>query len=88
MAKRAWFVPKQHGIGYSPAGWEGWLVTASFILILVGGIRAIQHYADVPPGPWRAIIPLAWAAISGGIFFLIARSRTEGEVRWRWGGRS
>lgn len=88
MTKRAWFVPKSHGIGYSPAGWEGWLATAVFILILVGGIKTIQAYAPVPPGPWRPIIVLAWVALTGGAFFFFARSRTEGEVRWRWGSRT
>lgn len=88
MTKRAWFVPKSHGIGYSPAGWEGWLATAVFILIIVGGIKAIQAYVPVPPGPWRPIIVLAWVAFTGGAFFLFARSRTEGVVRWRWGSRT
>lgn len=87
MAKRAWFTPKQYGIGYSPSSWEGWLATAAFVLILVGGIKAIQHYGDVPPGPWRAILPLAWVAINTGVFLWIAGSKTEGEMRWRWGGR-
>lgn len=87
MPKRAWFVPKSHGIGYSPAGWQGWFATAAFILILVGGIKAIQAFVPVPPGPWRPVSVLTWVAITGGVFFLFARSRTDGEVRWRWGGK-
>ncbi|OYQ36970.1 hypothetical protein CHU95_03005 [Niveispirillum lacus] len=88
MAKRAWFVPKSHGIGYSPAGWQGWLATSVFILILVGGTKLIQTYVAVPPGPWLPVIGLTWVAFAGGVFFLIARSRTEGEVCWRWGSRT
>jgi len=87
MTKRAWFVPKSHGIGYSPAGWQGWFATAAFILILVGGIKAIQAFFPVPQGPWRPVIVLTWVAITSGVFLLFARSRTEGEMRWRWGGR-
>lgn len=86
MTKRAWFGPKQYGIGYSPVSWEGWIATAVFILILVGGIEAIQAFVPVPPGPWRPVVGVSWVAIAGGIFFMFARSRTEGEVRWRWGG--
>ncbi|MFY8093448.1 MAG: hypothetical protein ACOVN0_08205 [Niveispirillum sp.] len=88
MTKQAWFVPKSHGIGYTPSRWQGWLATVAFVLILVGGVKALQAYAPIPPGPWRPIIMLIWTALAVGIFLFVMRSRTEGEMRWRWGSRT
>ncbi|GGE72292.1 hypothetical protein [Niveispirillum cyanobacteriorum] len=85
MASRAWFGPKQFGIGYGPRSWQGWLLTAAYALVAVGGIVAIQALFDAPPSPWKLVIPLSWLLAVTGLYSWIADRHTEGDLRWRWG---
>lgn len=36
LTKKAWFGPKRYlGWGWTPASWEGWLVTLVYVVILI-----------------------------------------------------
>ncbi len=35
MSDRPWFRPKRFGFGWTPATWEGWLVTLLLVAIIV-----------------------------------------------------
>ena len=39
MRIKGWFGPKTFGWGVSPASWQGWLVTALFILAAIAAFR-------------------------------------------------
>jgi hypothetical protein len=84
MTKRYWFGPKQYGIGYSPASWEGWLATAFFIGLLIGSIQLLRHLiADHLPGQLMMVSLVL--LLETGLFLWLIASRTEGSFRWRWG---
>lgn len=85
MSKHAWFGPKKYGYGYSPVSWEGWLLSLTYALALVGGLAAFSALFHAPPSPWKQIIILGWIAGVTALFFWIANRHTEGEMRWRWG---
>ncbi len=85
MASRAWFGPKQFGIGYGPRSWEGWLLTAAYALIVPGGLMAVSALFAAPPAPWKQVIVMGWVIGMTTLFFWIANRHTEGEMRWRWG---
>ena len=72
-AGQVWFKPKRFGYGASPASWQGWLVTAIF-LVLTTLVALLSH------GPPRRIIA---AALTGG-FIVIAYVKTDGGWHWRW----
>lgn len=38
----SWFRPKRLGFGWSPATWEGWLVTALLVLAVAGVGRLLR----------------------------------------------
>jgi hypothetical protein len=87
MANRYWFAPKQYGIGYSPASWEGWLVTALFVGLLVGSIHLLRMLmAGHPTGQIQMLTTLT-ALVETALFLLLVAMRTEGSLHWRWGGR-
>ena len=74
-----WFRAKRYGWGWGiPATWQGWLVLAAFVVLMVVGSIAF------PPG--RQIWPyLAYVAIL--CVLLIGICWLKGEPpRWRWGG--
>lgn len=63
VTKTAWFGPKRWGWGWSPASWQGWVVTAVFAL--VG--QVLKHVLP----PRRAVLAtLAMAATFMGIVVL------------------
>ena len=35
-SKRGWFGPKRFGIGYGPRAWEGWLISAAYVMLVLG----------------------------------------------------
>ena len=91
-SSKIWFVPKKYGYGYIPVTWQGWLMTAKYVIGLVliaftdglvslsqnGGVITSWQSADV----LRLILDFAlWTAI----FMLFVFKYSEGELKWRWG---
>ena len=82
--KKIWFKAKKYGYGWTPCTWQGWLILAAYIGIILLGARTI----DVAQ---KNIFKGA------GVFFLIdiaatmtlvIVARIYGEKSsWRWGGK-
>jgi hypothetical protein len=80
--KRYWFRQKRFGYGATPNTWEGWLVTALFVLLVTGivfhgpsirdnGLRTLWFGLGIP----ALLVP----------YCVIAYLKTEGGWRWRSG---
>ena len=70
----AWFAPKRYGFGATPATWQGWLLTAVFVVALImAGER-------MPTDRTKLAVGLALTAA----FVAIVAVKTEGGWRWRW----
>ena len=84
-----WFKSKRFGYGATPINWKGWL--SSFVLIFA--VLAVVRLM-VLPGPGAPAQPI-WEMLMGVAIVLglivgfsrFAKGKTEGEWRWRWGGR-
>lgn len=87
MERRNWFGHKRFGYGIGPRTWEGWLSILGFAIVLAAGMAVLKFMIGDVPHPWPGLIALAWTAVCTGLFFWIAEGRTEGDMRWRWGGR-
>jgi len=78
-----WFEAKRFGLGSGlPIAWQGWALLLSYIA-LVGGVSALTAWQP-KIGPIIAaaiIIPATIALV------IIAKRRTRGGWRWRWGKR-
>ena len=75
-----WFRPKRYGYGATPVTWQGWAVTLATVLAMVGvslGLRLTERH------DWALAAILAFDALALAFFFMVCRSKTEGEWRWR-----
>ena len=74
-----WFPAKRYGWGWGfPSCWQGWLVLAAFIILLVIGSILF------PPG--KQLWPyLAYVAVLCVLLIGICWRKLE-PPRWRWGG--
>lgn len=75
--RRYWFRAKRYGWGWFPATWEGWIVLATFVVLLVvGSIFVIPRFGV-----------LRFEAYTFGLVavLLIVCWRTGEPPRWRWG---
>lgn len=41
-SSRGWFGRKRFGIGFGPRTWQGWLVTAIYVALMIGAPRVFQ----------------------------------------------
>ena len=73
-----WFPAKRYGWGWGlPTTWQGWLVLAAFVVLLIIGSIVL------PPG--KQIWPyLAYVAVLGALVIGICWLKGE-PPRWRWG---
>jgi branched-subunit amino acid transport protein len=78
-----WFKPRDYGYGATPATWEGWALSFG-----TGAIIGALTFVLVSSGRSDAavVVPylLAVASVTG-VLLLVARRKTDGAWRWRWG---
>jgi hypothetical protein len=82
---RLWFRAKRYGWGWTPAGVEGWLVMAAFVVAVVvdGGVLLYRVRHGV--GARQALVPF-YAVLGGLVVALLVTCWKTGEPpRWRWG---
>jgi hypothetical protein len=79
-----WFKPRAYGYGVAPVTWEGWAVTFAATAAVAGSIVAMSLWVNRSDFTawmiWAAVI----AVVAFG-FVRVAKGRTDGEWRWRWG---
>ena len=75
-----WFPAKRYGWGWGlPCTWQGWVVTAAYLVLLLIGVLAID--------PERQLaLFMGW--MTGWSAAFVAVCWVKGErPRWRWGDR-
>lgn len=75
---KPWFHPKAYGYGAGlPCSWEGWLVLAGFLGVMVG----TAFIGD--DTQWRLRLAVGGLAVMALV--IICAAKTRGGWRWRWG---
>jgi hypothetical protein len=76
--KPYWFPAKRHGWGWGPpVTWQGWVVLAVFLLLLVAG------FVRYPPVPNPVAFIVYVAVLTAALVFVCL---LKGEPpAWRWG---
>ena len=77
-----WFRQKKFGYGATPNSWQGWLVIIASALAAIALIIAADFQRDNAARFLLIVIGLPVIVIPT---VLIARAKTEGGWRWRWG---
>jgi len=83
-----WFKPKSHGYGASPAGWKGWAATIAFLVLDLALTWVLIFAPLLDTGTVSVARIVIWVAATVALtigFVLVARVKTDGEWRWRWG---
>ena len=74
-----WFENKKYGYGAGrPISWQGWLLTAVFLTIVIGSSFFLE---ERPLAVASIVLPTVVA------FIVICARTTQGGWRWRWGGK-
>jgi len=81
-----WFKPKRYGYGATPTNWQGWVIVAAFVAAVAGSAWTLIGFDNANPPDERAVIIfLTIVAILAAALWIISKSTTGGEWRWRWG---
>jgi hypothetical protein len=78
-----WFRPKRYGYGAMPVTWQGWVVTGLAVMLAIGAAAPAAAFGRTMPGLWMALVAFQAAVLA--LLWLVARGKTEGGLRWRWG---
>jgi hypothetical protein len=81
MEKNIWFKRKQHGWGWFPATWQGWIIILLFI-----GITTAPTFI-FPKGVHDHIIMFLIYVfmLSGGLIYICMK--TGESPKWQWGNK-
>lgn len=83
-----WFKPKTHGYGAAPRNWKGWAAILTVILAsmaLLGWLLLLPLAYGTTPSLGRILLFFVLDTALIALFLVIARSKTDGAWRWRWG---
>ncbi len=77
----AWFTAKRYGYGAGlPIAWQGWLLLAGYLAVL-SGLLWLPYLHGNRPTPGTVLLI---GVLTAG-FLELARRRTRGGWKWRWG---
>ena len=80
--KDIWFPAKKFGIGWRlPVTWQGWVVSLSYLLIILGGSFTL---ADTP----RSKMFFLLFALALTILFIYICIKKGEKLKWRWGDKN
>lgn len=79
--QKLWFKRKLYGWGWYPASWQGWLVTAVYILVVLAAAMTIDDNSPVNEVMFTFVLP----AVISTILFIRIAYRTGEKPRWQWG---
>lgn len=69
-----WFLPRQFGMGATPATWQGWATIVSFVVLVICVDRSIDDPAD----------KACTALLLGVPFIVLVWLKTDGGWGWHW----
>lgn len=81
VAQGYWFKRKTYGWGWTPATWQGWLVTGIYVAVLVALGATIDEASSRREVALMFVLPFVLATVA-----LIRICYQKGEPpRWQWG---
>ena len=80
-----WFKPKRYGYGAVPVTWQGWALVGAAVVAIAAAAVLIHPHGGQGPRVWFEFFGIEVLVLA--VLWLIVRSKTEGEFRWRWGDR-
>ena len=85
-----WFKPKTYGYGAAPTSWQGWAVVAAFVaatVVISVSFMVWPVLRGTGPSVPEIAAWLGFMAVAIIALVRLCRAKTDGEWRWRWGGK-
>lgn len=82
MANQFWFRPKIYGYGATPSTWEGWVVIAVHVALVLGCVFLMIWYQE---NYSLIAASLTVMALSTAGMVWVCWHKTDGAWGWRWG---
>jgi len=79
--EKYWFKRKLFGWGWTPATWQGWLVTTIYAATVIAFVFTIDENSPPREVLFTGILPFIFLTI---LFIRIAYKKGE-KPRWQWG---
>ncbi len=80
---KLWFKRKLYGWGWTPATWEGWVITVFYILSVIFFIADM----DTASSAVEVAVNLGIPVVVLTVIFLLIAFKTGERPRWQWGKR-
>ena len=77
-----WFVPKRYGYGATPVTWEGWVVVAIFLAIVIAFALIYRRRKAASLSNKTPVLALIGSI---AVFVWVCAVKTNGNWAWRWG---
>lgn len=81
--KGYWFKRKLYGWGWTPATWQGWLVTTIFIILILLFAFTIDENSNTSEIFFTGVLPIVLLIIT---FIRICYKKGE-KPEWQWGDK-
>lgn len=75
-----WFKRKLYGYGWTPARWQGWVLTGVY-LVFIFGVLFVSSIPQKFINPEEMVIPI----IGATILFVAITWKTGEPPKWQWG---
>lgn len=82
--KQIWFKQRRYGYGWTPNTWQGWLVVAAYIVLVVAGVDKFLPEESTKVTTWSLVRLVGWLILWTALLFRICLA-TGGKPKWRWG---
>lgn len=82
--KKYWFRKRKHGVGLTPATWQGWLLLIVFILLFL----SIPHLSGNLNYASNRTKIIAELVVLVTIFVAVVYWKGEKPIQWRWGKKA
>lgn len=79
--KKYWFKCKLFGWGWTPATWQGWLLTLVYLFIIIGLSLSVDENSSDKEVYLVVLLPVFILTIA---FIRLAHKKGE-PLRWQWG---
>jgi hypothetical protein len=80
--KTLWFKNKTYGYGWTPATWQGWLITIAYVVILIVFVLSVDWNNEK-----EVMLMFVLPSIIVTTAFIGIAYKTGEKPRWQWGKR-
>ena len=82
-----WF-RASYGYGAMPTTWQGWVAVVVYLVVFIAiTVSLLRVPVGVPDAAkaWQVGTWIVFVGVMTFSFVRVARAKTDGQLRWRWG---